>query len=130
MGEHIPARAEGAMLRNLHAHNCRGIILSWASLRQTGQGHINNHRLDYISRQVGSLGYALNSNLTAQLRQGAAAAGMPTYSYLTRNVAAYERLAPIVPCRTHKACTFHRNRRCVRGEAELVGPTCPPTLLR
>ena len=30
VGEHIPSRFEASVIRNLHAHNCRGVILSWA----------------------------------------------------------------------------------------------------
>ena len=29
VGEHVPSRYEDMYLRNLHAHNCKGIILSW-----------------------------------------------------------------------------------------------------
>ena len=43
MGEHIPNRFEPMVIANLHAHNTRGVILSWARLGQPGYGHVNNH---------------------------------------------------------------------------------------
>ena len=36
VGEHVPPAQEMMVVRNLHAHNCRGIILSWAYLRKAG----------------------------------------------------------------------------------------------
>ena len=41
VGEHVPHSLEEMVVRNLHAHNCRGIILSWAALGQGGYFHIN-----------------------------------------------------------------------------------------
>ena len=93
------------MLRNLHAHNCRGIILSWASLRQPGQGHINNHRFKYVEDQMEALGYWPNDNLTARLRNGPGALGMPKHSWISGNVAAFERYKPIWPCRSRPRCS-------------------------
>jgi tryptophanyl-tRNA synthetase len=29
VGEHIPHQFEGMVLRNFHAHNCKGIVMSW-----------------------------------------------------------------------------------------------------
>jgi hypothetical protein len=43
VAEHVPAANEMMLLRNLHAHNCRGVLLSWATLGQPGTGHV---RLD------------------------------------------------------------------------------------
>ena len=43
MGEHVPNRFEAMVIRNIHAHNTRGVILSWARLGQPGNGHVNNH---------------------------------------------------------------------------------------
>ena len=30
VGEHIPSMHEAMLFRNLHLHNCRGVVLSWA----------------------------------------------------------------------------------------------------
>ena len=69
-GEHVPARHEGTVLRNLHAHNRRGIILSWAVLGQQGPGHLNNHANGHVVSALDALGYDLDSRLTAALRTG------------------------------------------------------------
>ena len=39
VGEHIPHEHEYMFVRNLHAHNCRGLVLSWANLEQLGTAH-------------------------------------------------------------------------------------------
>ena len=68
VGEHIPSRFEAMVIRNLHAHNCRGVILSWAYLGKMGVGHVNNHASSYLTKIFDELGYNLNWGLTAQLR--------------------------------------------------------------
>ena len=69
-GEHVPARREGDVLRNLHAHNRRGIVLSWAVLGQPGPGHVNNHANGHVVSALEQLGYNLDARLTAALRRG------------------------------------------------------------
>jgi hypothetical protein len=108
VGEHVPPQAEATLLRNLHATNCRGIILSWALLRTRGHAHVNNHNLSYVERQLASLGYFQNAVLTRVLRsrfmpmslapsmarwQGL---GLRLYSYdwIRRTAAVYERFQP------------------------------------
>ena len=97
VAEHIPNSAEHMVLRNLHAHNCRGIIISWAALSQIGFDHINNHRNEYVIRQVTQLGYVLNLTLTARLRTGRPVAGMKTYRWL-RHVMAFDRITLLPDC--------------------------------
>ena len=48
VGEHVPSQHEAALIRNLHAHNCRGVVLSWAVLHQGGFHHVNNHANAYV----------------------------------------------------------------------------------
>ena len=43
VAEHVPNMHEEQLVRNLHAHACRGVILSWAILGQAGTSHVNNH---------------------------------------------------------------------------------------
>ena len=62
MGEHVASADEATVIRNLHAHNCRGIILSWAVLGQKGPGHINNHDNAYLMRVFTQLGCAASSS--------------------------------------------------------------------
>ena len=69
VGEHVPHELDGVVVRNLHAHNCRGIIVSWANLNQKGFHHVNNHREEYITHIFTSLGYTLNQTLTAKMRR-------------------------------------------------------------
>ena len=67
-GEHVPRSAESAFVTNLHALNCAGIMLSWATLTQGGHGHVNNHDPAYTRRTFESLGYDVDEALTAKLR--------------------------------------------------------------
>ena len=57
VAEHIPAHYEGMVIRNLHRHNCKGILLSWGILGQNGHSHINNHSNEAIVEIFKSLGY-------------------------------------------------------------------------
>jgi len=68
VGEHIPHKHEAQVIANLHAHNCRGAIVSWAVLSQTGTGHINCHSNEYVINVFENLGYKLNQDITAALR--------------------------------------------------------------
>jgi len=68
VGEHVPPSHEWMVVRNLHAHNCRGIILSWAYLGKTGVGHVNNHSPSYLEELFAALGYRVNAVATEQLR--------------------------------------------------------------
>lgn len=64
VGEHIRPNFEGVVIRNLHAHNCRGIILSWAKRVQFGLGHVNNHDPSTLEAKFRALGYYVHSDLT------------------------------------------------------------------
>ena len=69
VGEHIPSKFEGMYVRNLHRHNCRGVILSWAVLNQGGLSHINLHSNEYITNIFGKLGYERDTHLEEGLRE-------------------------------------------------------------
>ena len=69
VGEHIPNKFEGMFIRNLHRHNRKGVILSWAVPGQGGHEHVNNHSNDYVTSLFESLGYRLDSELTHQMRK-------------------------------------------------------------
>ena len=68
VGEHVPSKYEGMVLRNLHRHNRKGIILSWAVLGQFGNQHINNHSNNYIIRVLTELGYTYDEELSKKFR--------------------------------------------------------------
>ena len=66
-GEHVPHQHERIFVRNLHAHNCRGVIISWAFLNQGGSSHINTHDPLYVRTLFEELGYVFEPQLSAQL---------------------------------------------------------------
>jgi len=68
-GEHIPHTYEHIVLRNLHTHNCRGIVLSWAVPRQPGHGHINMHTNAFLVATLLELGYYHNATATVEMRR-------------------------------------------------------------
>lgn len=57
VGEHIPSHQEGMIIRNLHAHNCKGIILSWSVAGHGGHHHVNLHNNEYLIDIFSELGY-------------------------------------------------------------------------
>tara|TARA_B100001989_G_C24550031_1_gene473758 strand:+ start:443 stop:1087 length:645 start_codon:yes stop_codon:yes gene_type:complete len=69
VGEHISSKNEYMFVRNLHAHNCRGILLSWAKLHQGGHHHVNDHSRHYVTSLFTDLGYRLDNNATKWLRK-------------------------------------------------------------
>ena len=58
-------------ISNVHAHNCRGVVLSWAKLGQEGTRHINNHRPEYVVALFAGLGYRMRKGASAWLRRRA-----------------------------------------------------------
>lgn len=69
VGEHIDSKYERHFARNLHTHNCRGLVISWAVLGQWGRGHVNNHGEGYIKRVFAELGYVYDVVATTALRE-------------------------------------------------------------
>ena len=77
---------EGMLIRNLHHHNCKGIILSWGTLGQAGHSHINNHSNDYIISVFNELGYVEDLDLKARLRNSKG-----NYRWFTGSVMVFRR---------------------------------------
>ena len=71
VGEHVPLDKEAAYVRNLHAHNCRGLLLSWGIVGQPGYHHVNTHRAAYIQGMFEELGYVFNKVQSRRLRKEA-----------------------------------------------------------
>lgn len=69
VGEHIPAEQESGYIRNLDAHNCRGVIMSWGELNQAGHAHINNHGVAWLQAVFTGLGYRNGQPLNSVLKQ-------------------------------------------------------------
>ena len=85
--EHVPHENEFAVIRNLHAHNTRGMILSWGALGQPGVSHVNNHNQSYVSEIFEQLGYHRVAAVESALRHAAKAS-----PWLSRNVLVLERV--------------------------------------
>lgn len=90
VGEHVPSGFEGMMLRNLHYHNCRGIILSWGVLGQGGQGHINNHSSNYLVSVMGLLGYTSDVELGKKFRNR-----NENYAWFRKSIFVFRRNVPV-----------------------------------
>jgi len=88
VGEHVPHEHEMMFVRNLHAHNCRGLVLSWAQLEQLGTAHVNTHSLEYVLSLFSSLGYSCNRSATHALRRKA------SFLWLRRNLVVFDRMTP------------------------------------
>lgn len=71
VGEHIPKQFESNFIQNLHKHNTKGIIVSWAVKGQGGNGHVNEQNNDYIKQQFLDLGYENNIDQEKILRNSA-----------------------------------------------------------
>ncbi len=67
VAEHVPVEFEDILLKNLHKHNRKGIVLSWAIPGQVGKGHVNCRTNDYVKIKMKSLGYVFD-DYTEQLR--------------------------------------------------------------
>ena len=94
-GEHLPRAAEMMFMRNIYAHACVGVIISWANLIQGGSGHQNVHNPDYIRQTFEALDFDLDERLTHLLRNQSDVDEPP---YLVENFVAMRRRRRIQPC--------------------------------
>ena len=67
VGEHIPREHEYTFLRNLHAHNCMGVVLSWACYG--GHQHVNRRPNDWVIDAFQRLGYRYDAATSQRMRQ-------------------------------------------------------------
>lgn len=68
VGEHIPKEYETTFIYNLHRHNTKGIVLSWAIPGQGGHGHFNEQSNEYITEKFTELGYVRDQEKETVLR--------------------------------------------------------------
>ena len=69
-GHLIPVHKEGMMIRNLHAHNCKGILISWGGQENADDFESNNlHDEDYLVDLFTNLGYFHDVLETERFRQ-------------------------------------------------------------
>tara|TARA_B100002019_G_scaffold216392_1_gene188993 strand:- start:8669 stop:9277 length:609 start_codon:yes stop_codon:yes gene_type:complete len=71
VGEHIPQKYESTFIDNLHRHNKKGMILSWATNNpyQGGHGHVNNLDNVYIINRLNKLGYKHDTETEIYLKE-------------------------------------------------------------
>ena len=101
VGEHVPNQFEPMLIRNLHATNCRGIVLSWGRYTPGARGHgdANYHSRQYLIELLAQLGYRhlvdlAPSYLRLPLR--------PRHFWFDNNlIGAFERITPL----TGAGCT-------------------------
>ena len=85
VGEHIPKEYEKILIDNLHRHNTKGIILSWAIEGQGGRGHVNEQNNQYIKNIFSSLGYKNDIDAENRLRS------LANFSHFKRTVMVFKR---------------------------------------
>lgn len=68
VAEHLPKKFENIFIENLHKHNTKGIIMSWAIVGQGGDGHYNEQNNDYVKQIFADLGYKNNIQEENELR--------------------------------------------------------------
>jgi hypothetical protein len=107
VGEHIPNHFEPMFIRNLHAHACRGILLSWGHRSRSGprgQGHddANYHSKAYLVNLFAQLGYrhrnvSLPDYSRTKLQRGRGpAVKQPEHFWFDNNmVGIFERILPL-----------------------------------
>ena len=71
-------------MRNVHAHNLCGVVISWAPLDRIGLRHVNNHSPEYVRALFEDLGYAMDAALTEEMRRRAARAWMSGHIFVFR----------------------------------------------
>ena len=71
VGEHIPKEYESIFIQNLINHSKKGIVLSWATPGQPGDGHVNCQSNEYVVDIMRSHNYILDVHSTIQLRKAA-----------------------------------------------------------
>jgi hypothetical protein len=86
----------------VHALNCRGVVLSWASLGQPGTRHVNNHANEYVIELFESLGYRFHPFASYRMRenrpgreQGLPDAISTNHAWLRHSLLVFERWTPL-----------------------------------
>ena len=68
-GHLVPPEKEGMLVRNLHAHNCKGMIISWGTYGEVELESHNLHDEQYIIETFNELGYFYDVVQTDYFRQ-------------------------------------------------------------
>jgi hypothetical protein len=97
VGEHIPHKYEAQVIANIHALNCKGVVLTWGVVKQPGHGHINCHSNDYLIKLFEELGYKKNDELTSAVR-----AQRTSNWWLMNSALVFDRLEEPAECKNRK----------------------------
>lgn len=97
VGEHVPNKFEAMVVRNLHKHNCKGIILSWAILKQGGHSHVNCHSNAYVIDLFHDLGYVEDKVLKRKFR-GSKSEGQ--YGWFLKSLMIFRKIKSTIGCKT------------------------------
>lgn len=68
VGEHIPKEYEQIFLDNICRHTNSKILLSWAVVGQTGDGHVNCQNNDYVINEMSKRGFTYDEKSSNELR--------------------------------------------------------------
>ena len=85
VGEHLPKAYEDAFIENLHRHNTRGMVLSWALKGQGGTGHVNEQNNDYVKAKISAMGYVNDVETEQRLRMAS------RFSYFKKTIMVFRR---------------------------------------
>ena len=92
VGEHIPDQFEPMFIRNLHASNCRGVVLSWGQYGPGGHGDATYHTQAYLVQLFDSLGYDFMRALTDKTkRMQVGRRGVSRHWWFDRNLYIFRR---------------------------------------
>jgi hypothetical protein len=96
VGEHVHHSYEGMEIRNIHAHNKKGIILSWAILGQGGYQHVNCHSEKYLVNIFTELGYIYDVEQTKAFREAKnVSAYTPYHLWFRHSLYVFRRKKPL-----------------------------------
>jgi GT2 family glycosyltransferase len=68
VGEHIPKEYESTFIQNLTDHSTKGIVLSWATPGQPGDGHVNCQSNQYVIDLMAKNGFDFDQSSSEKLR--------------------------------------------------------------
>lgn len=85
VAEHIPKEYETIYLNNLIKCAKESIIITWATIGQTGHFHINNKAKEDVIKLFESKGLKYNEKSTNKIAYGT------SYLYLKRNIMVYDK---------------------------------------
>ena len=86
VAEHIPSQFESVYLDNLVRHAKEGIILSWATIGQSGHSHVNNRHFNYVKEQMQARNFIHNQEESEFFKSKS------TLSWLKSNLNVYRKI--------------------------------------